>query len=330
MNASSYWLYALALGLLVPAPQPALAQQAGGDIPPLAERPIAPEPVRDGERMRKGSGNDIERAALANDLIERFRAGYERHGRPRLALYWNRQLGDAVDEWYGHERTVFSGGGNLDMKGDLNVGASAGGEWTIEHQKRVAAAAARGAPGGETWEWEFQNGFVGAMLKANAIVLDRTAINRFTAASDGQRGGARMVEARALQGMADLMVEVLVASSSKSTTGYELNARVLDTRTGQIVAMVNSRNMAGWGAPQDQYLADRHGFSRIYDDEDDDMVEPNDTRERYTADGQGFHRKRKPPKLHKIAERLAYNVMDGLASAWSAEPPGRSAGRTGR
>lgn len=326
----------LALGAAPFIVFPAEAQAPGGAVPPLAEDVVAPPPVRDGEVLvhRKKYGEKGEDGAKTSDNIARFRAAYEAHKRPRLALYWNRQLGDTLGEWYGTERVLMTGTGGTSGQGSpfgsatpspsTPGGSGAPGGWTatgnqqwsIEPQRRAAPGQGRLQPG-ETWEWEFQDGLLAPLLSANVIVLDRAAITRLTAAGQppGIGGGEQTLEAVALRGMADLLVEILVAPSGRSTTGYELHGRILDVQTGRIMANINSRHMSGWGQPYD-YLASEEGFEKL-EDEDDEVTGPRDENRNYKASEDGFTKKRKPPKLRKIAEQFSYNIMNGLLTAWN-------------
>lgn len=305
----------LALALALTA-TPTPAQQSGGDVPPPPESPtVFAPPVRDGEFLARKKKDNEARTAKEEETIAAFRAAYEAHGRPRMVLYWNRELGDTVSEWYTNDRVVVSGGSAFTTEGDTAWRTSGGGETVIERQQRAANPTQRRPHYNETWEWDFIQGFLAPMLDAKAVVLDRAAITRLTAANQPAGPLAsreQVVEATALQGMADLMIEVLLTGSDRSTTRYELHARVLDTRTGQILANVNSRSMSGWGRPAD-FLASEHGLERI--DDDDEMVGPIADK-KYEASSHGFAKKRRAPKPRTVARQLSYNVMNGLLTAW--------------
>ncbi|MEO5373317.1 MAG: hypothetical protein H7840_03440 [Alphaproteobacteria bacterium] len=294
------------------APAPAPAQQTGGEVPPPpATAPVFAPPSRDGEFMERRKREDDVTTPKEAEAIQSFRSAYEAHGRPRLVLYWNRQLSEAVSEWSAVDRIVVSGGGSAE--GDVNW--KGGGETVIESQHRVASPAQQRPRYKETWEWDFLQGFLAPMLEAKAVVIDRTAVTRLAGAGQppGALGGrSDVLEATALKDMADLMIEVLIAPSEKSTIGYEMHARVLDTHTGQIVASVNSRSMEGWGRPHD-YLVSEQGFDKL--DDDDDMSGPI-LRKRYEASAQGFTKRKRPPKPRTVARQLSMNVMEALKTAW--------------
>lgn len=297
----------LAASLLLPAM--ASAQTVGGKVPPYKAPEKAAPPNRDG----KDTGLSIDTSVRSDpfkqqdDLVRQFAASYDKGGRPRLAFYWNRQLTDTLAQWYSDSRTITTGKTANSTEGDLTLKQSGSTQNTVETQRRTGADYTRKQPA-ETWEWEFQDGFLSPFLQANAIMVDRTAIMRIMGAG-AEEIEPRTVEIMALQGMADLLVEVLVADSAKSNTGYELRARILDVKTGRILAMVNSRGLKEWQR-KDQAVATKNGFD--LPDEDDESFGPERADQRFKATSTGFERKRKPPKLNVIAQNLAYNVMTGM------------------
>ncbi len=302
----------LAAALLLPAA--AIGQTVGGTVPPYqAPAKVAP-PVRDGQIPESAPRPDPFKPR--DELVQNFAGAYDRGGRPRLAFYWNRQLTDTLAQWYSDSRVVTSGKTTNATEGDLTLKQSGSSQNTVETQRRTMTDSPR-RPLAETWEWEFQDGFLAPFLQANAVVVDRTAILRIMGAG-AEEIEPRTVEIMALQNMADLLVEVLVAASPQATTGYELRARILDVRTGRIVAMVNSRGLREWQR-QDRAVATSHGFD--LPDDDDEGFGPERADQRYKATSSGFERRRKPPKPNVIAQNLAYNVMTGMIPRLESGPP---------
>ena len=297
----------LAAALVLPAM--ASAQTVGGKVPPYKAPEKAAPPSRDGKDTGLGMDTTVRSDPFKqqDDLVRQFAASYDKGGRPRLAFYWNRQLTDTLAQWYSDSRTITTGKTANSTEGDLTLKQSGSTQNTVETQRRTSADYTRKQPA-ETWEWEFQDGFLSPFLQANAIMVDRTAIMRIMGAG-AEEIDPRTVEIMALQNMADLLVEVLVADSAKANTGYELRARILDVKTGRILAMVNSRGLKEWQR-KDQAVATKNGFD--LPDEDDESFGPERADQRYKATSTGFERKRKPPKLNVIAQNLAYNVMTGM------------------
>lgn len=294
-----------ALALLVPLA--AEAQTIGAKVPPYQSPAKVAPPVRDGGEALDAAAAKPNPFKPQDDVIARFRESYAQGGRPRLAFWWNRQLSDTLAQWYSESRTVTADRSRNSTEGDLTLKQSGGKQSVTETQRRAGDAAERRARE-ETWEWEFQDGFLAPFLQADAQVVDRTMITRIMGAG-AEEIDPKTVEIMAMQTMADLMVEVLVADSAQSTTGYELRARILDVKTGRVLAMVNSRALKEW-QKGDKVTATSKGFD--LPDEDDESFGPERADQRYKATPSGFERKRKPPKLSVIAHNLATNVMSAM------------------
>lgn len=292
-----------ALCLLVALP--AAAQTVGAKVPPYQAPPKA-APTRDGSEAEAAT-RPADPFRPREDVIARFRDAYAQGGRPRLAFWWNRQLSDTLAQWYSESRTVTADKSRNSTEGDLTIKQSGGRQSVTETQRRAGDAAER-APRGETWEWEFQDGFLAPFLQADASVVDRTMITRIMGAG-AEEIDPKTVEVMAMQTMADLLVEVLVADSAQSTTGYELRARILDVKSGRILAVVGSRSLKEW-QKNEKAVATSRGYE--LPDEDDESFGPERADKRYRATPSGFERSRKPPKLSAIAHNLATNVMGAM------------------
>jgi hypothetical protein len=298
---------AVAAGTLLPAA--VRAQSAGGGVPAYEPPPPVQAPARSGEVMQKAAKSGGAAFGERADVVSGFASAYAANGKPKLALYWNRQLSEALNEWYSDTRIVNRTDSSSTMSGELNLDKTGTTQNTTEIQRRVQDR--RRGTVSESFEWEFQDGFLAPFLEAGAVVLDRAAIMRFTGA-DMQNSAENLVEVRALQGKADYLLEILVSPNWQSTTGYELRTRILEVKTGRIVAMVNSRNLKEWN-PEKPVTATDRGF--VEADEDDETFGPQGE-DKFRATATGFERKRKPPKLAKISQNLAYNTMSGLMRQW--------------
>ncbi|EME71080.1 hypothetical protein H261_04942 [Paramagnetospirillum caucaseum] len=294
-----------ALALLVPLM--AEAQTVGAKVPPYQAPAKAAPPARDGGEALDAAAPRPNPFKPQDDVIDRFRDAYAQGGRPRLAIWWNRQLSDTLAQWYSETRTVTADKSSNSTEGDLSLKQSGAKQSVTETQRRAGDSAERPARD-ETWDWEFQDGFLSPFLQADANVVDRTMITRIMGAG-AEEIDPKTVEVMAMQGMADVMVEVLVADSARSTTGYELRARILDVKSGRVLAMVNSRALKEW-QKTDKAAATSSGFE--LPDEDDESFGPERADQRYKATSSGFERKRKPPKLAVIAHNLATNVMSAM------------------
>jgi hypothetical protein len=303
---------AIAAALLLPGA--ALAQSGGGAVPPYVPPERAAPPVRD----QPGDSDPYTRAARPERnheaQVAAFGPAYRAHGSPRLAVYWNRQLSEALTQWYSESRLVRTDSTEGGVSGDLNLQQQGGRQSVLEYQMRLPDAVGQRPQLNENWEWRFQDGFIEPFLAAGARLVDRETIIRLTAI--GQRGiDQPVIEAKALSGMADLLIEVLVAPQGQSSTGYELRARIIDVRDGRILGYVNSRRLKSWQRSP-QYYASEHGID--LPDEDDEGFGPERTDKRYRATEHGFVRQRKPPKVEEIGQSLAEAVMDSLLAHWGA------------
>lgn len=300
---------ALAAGTLFPSL--VLAQSVGGAVPAFEPPPPAAAPQRDGEVMERAKRSGDAAFGQKADMVANFASAYARNGKPKLALFWNRQLSDTLNEWYSDTRIVNRTDNNSAMSGELNLNQSGSTQNTTAIERRVTDP--RRVSTSESFEWEFQDGFLAPFLEAGVTVLDRAAIMRLTGV-DMAGSGERTVETRALQGKADYLMEVLVAPNQRSTVGYELRARILDVKTGAIVAMVNSKSLKEWN-PEKRVLATDRGFVDPNDYDEDEEFGPEGD-EKFRAGPTGFSARRKPPKLAKIATNLAHNTMTGLMRQW--------------
>lgn len=306
MSARRLALAAVAACALFPAA--AWAQGVPAYEPPA---PVAP-PVRDGQVMDKAKHANASTFGEQSATVAGFADSYRRNGKPRLALYWNRQLSEALSDWYSDVRVLNGSQSNSAMSGDFTLNQSGNSQNTMELQRRVQDP--RRGMLSESFEWEFQEAFLAPFLEAGATIVDRGAMMRFTAA-DTPAASDKTVEVRGLQGKADYLLEILVAPNWKSSTGYELRTRILDVKTGAIVAMVNSKSLKEWN-PEKRVVATDKGFVDPKDAEDEDETFGPQDGDKYRATGSGFERRRKPPKLSKIARNLADNTMTGLMRQW--------------
>lgn len=296
----------LALGLTLPLT--AGAQTIGSAVPPYQAPAKVAAPERSGEVMqREAKPNTM---ADQPDTLAAFRDAYAKKDKPRLALFWNREFSDRLDEWYSPIRVVE----NNEVSGSLGgtVAADLSGNLKRTTEVQVRNPAAGRLPTTEKAAWAFQDGFLAPFLEAGAQIIDRATVVRMTAADGGAGSEPATIEAKALQGKADYILEALVTPSTNSRTGYELRARVIDVKTGAIAAYVNARGTKEWNLEK-RFVATAHGFEDT--DPDDLMVGPEeDSKARATATG--ITVRRKPPKLDVVSRNLAHHVMSSLTKQW--------------
>jgi hypothetical protein len=286
---------AVGLGPLAAAAQGPGDPRGAVPPPPPAGAPPAPPALRGGEVLTPPPAPDHERAIAAT--VERFRPLYAAQKSPRIAVYWNRSLTDRLSQWVADRRIVATGqlalmGERQAPTGDTTARLAGSGERTLTEQ-RLERDPRRPAPS-ELWGLEFENGFLDPLLRARATVVDRATILRLTAAKTTGTGvgsvgmpDEQTIEVRALQGYADLLVEILVSPAPAAPGGYVINAQVKNIASGAILAHVNSTGLAG-AAPAREYV----------------------------ATSRGFEQRERPPEIRRIASDLSLAVMDALGSYW--------------
>jgi hypothetical protein len=143
-------------------------------------------------------------------------------------------------------------------------------------------------------EWEFEAGFLDPLLKAGVHVVDRATVLRITAAKvaietvDRDR---QTIEVEALQGLADLLIEVAMEPRAPAGGEFDAKAVVKDVNTGRILVYVSSPRMGSETQPHRQYIATPRGF------EPQDMAPP-------------------PPPIRDVGFQLATIMMIVLAEQW--------------
>lgn len=171
-------------------------------------------------------------ADALNSLSSEFEQAYSDRGRPRIAVFLNRELSDSVLEW------STAHGVSFDVEGVPRAYVT---------QTRNELGGSRPMP--ETaWLWDFEDGFCSPMRAAGLQFIDRAAIMRLATAADGGTGApdsplsVRQVEMDALKGHADLFIELLVEPAESE--GFRLRARAIEVQTGTVQAVAESSGMA--------------------------------------------------------------------------------------
>ena len=170
-------------------------------------------------------------------LRDDFAKSYQRESSPRIAVWFNRELSDRVEEWV---TPVRARGALINDKGEVrDIEASV--------QFRDGNDTSRDLPG-EDWAWAFEDGFDRPFLDQGVRLVDRNMIVRIVGASNGgdpdKTVALKKLEIDALRGHADLMVELLIKRAPGSKSGYNYRAKVVNVNTGRVLAMVNAPDLA--------------------------------------------------------------------------------------
>jgi len=222
-----------------------------------------------------------------------FRAAYARHKSPRMVIFWNRQLTDSLstsyEEWSrvslvdgrSAEKTVYYDGAEANSArvavAETRSGRTAS---TADGQRETGLA--------ERADWRAAQGFNRTMLAGGARLIDRNLIMRSTALRSADKNDAQSVEMSALEGKADLLVEVLQTPDSSAPSGYTFRVDVKDIRSGTLLANVVTQGVPAPSGPG-----------------------------RFVATGSGYQRERPlPPTVDQVGARVASEVMRAMVSTW--------------
>jgi hypothetical protein len=194
---------------------------------------------------------------LANDFhavvtatVARFQAVYVAQGSPRLAIFWNREVG---------ERPL-RGTSVTDRKtGDPREMA----EGTAVGQPSAFRGRGQRASPGEVWEWEFEGGFLNPLLRAGARIVDRIGPLVDVEGRSNDKSRSDGPRAERLRDVADVVIEVLFSPTPESVTGGEVRVVVIDVASRLVVAYVDSRSVASGVAVTRSYIANERGFEPL-------------------------------------------------------------------
>lgn len=183
------------------------------------------------------------------EIVKSFARAYQKQGRPRIALFWNRPYDDQASAWTEglrvteSERTRLNG--TLSREHGEGAGATApvAGSLSADLSRDRSVQAEWREPQRQRWNLdealtlELEAGFTAALNEATVMVVDRAAIMRLQdRAHPAADADARRLETDALLGRADLLIEVLMAPYRPAPLGASFRVSVQEVRTGQIVA----------------------------------------------------------------------------------------------
>lgn len=215
-------------------------------------------------------------------LREDFTRAYLKESSPRIAVWFNRELSDRVEEWV---TPVRAKGALINNKGEVQ-------QLEASVQFRDGNDTAREA-GNEDWAWAFEDGFDRPFLDQGVKLVDRAMILRIVAAADGsdpdKAKALKKIEVDALRGHADLMIELLIKRAPRSKSGYNYRAKVVNVNSGRVLALVNAPDL-----------------------------EANVSKTGFEATDKGYERKQPgtAPAVQDVAGQLADEVMRRLLGTW--------------
>lgn len=213
--------------------------------------------------------------ATTFDVPGAFRAAYSSTGRPRIAVYWNRQFADVLStryEDYDRRTTTVDGSASIETdEWSSEYGATTSADAKAKFRKEVETVrgargvAVNGARSGldESTAWQLESGFYQPWLGVGARLVDRALTMRTLTGGKpfGTVPDIQSVEVGALLGKADYLMEILVTHDAESPIRARFRVTVKDVRTGQIVALASTRAMPPL-ASEKRWVPTSSGFEK--------------------------------------------------------------------
>ena len=244
---------AIALGIAQSA-----AAQYRPDQPAVIE-PERPAPTEDTSPQTAGA----------------FRSAYAAAGRPRIALFWNVELTDQLaDDRVSSTRISGQSNRSTSSFEKTTTGPAGNARLTESDDKRTSEVAitndTRTGHGGkrttslaESDRWQLESAFAGAMREGGVQFIDRSFIMRALAAKSGGGGDRQTVEMQALQGKADMLLEVLMTRDARTPLGWAFKVALKDVESGANLGGLYSTAVPRKPPMPASYRATEKGFERV-------------------------------------------------------------------
>ena len=216
-------------------------------------------------------------ADRSKEIIDEFQAAYRAAGTPRIALFWNVVLTDQVAEGTTsssrmrgqttetvsrlEQETAGEAGNSRLVDGDSRRNV----DLTVNRTSRATDSAKRGTPFAERDAWLLEGAFTKALMEGGAELIDRNLMMRVTAGQleAGKDRDQRTVEAKALMGKADVLLEVLLTQDVDSPLGWGFRCTLRDISTGRLKGSFYTKAIPELPKPAAQYQATSKGFERV-------------------------------------------------------------------
>lgn len=205
------------------------------------------------------------------DFVGEFRQRYGAAGSPRIMLFWNVELSDrGRAEIVLRDNESKTGVKTGSVQGQPSVGWD--GSTTTNSTTRVQSNRQREIGIGERQDAKranlpqrdaiiFERAFESEMRNTGARLVDRTMAVRSTA-TEKSADGQQQLEAEAVRGKADLLLQVLFIADSQAPLGYGFDVTMRDVNSG--IVLTSFYTVAAPPSPHlpQSYLATGKGFER--------------------------------------------------------------------
>ena len=172
-----------------------------------------------------------------------FMAAYVRAGRPAIAVLWNREFTDMLQQdaaWQLNATNVRAGAASRESVavGGLRASEAAGAavSSTTVTTRQVKTEQGRRAGPVERTDLELRAAFVQAITSTGVRLVDRNVVMRTTAAGSKGALDAQQVETQALARHARLLMEVLNTPDPASPTGWSTFVSIKRLADGVVLA----------------------------------------------------------------------------------------------
>ncbi|MBX9746746.1 MAG: hypothetical protein K2X34_07580 [Hyphomonadaceae bacterium] len=196
----------------------------------------------------------------SNETVQAFQSWNVARKKPRILVYWNRQLTDdilsksrlrEIDETTTEDgrttldKTTASGPESVRHVDDQGMSRKRTERWSEETQSTGGEYATMAT----LPSWRLESAFTNVFLSAGARLVDRNSALRTLSASTavGPEQDLQRIEAKALSGRADYLVEVLPMEEKGSPTGMIFRVKVTRTADTQVIAQFLSAGEADTG-----------------------------------------------------------------------------------
>jgi hypothetical protein len=209
---------------------PLLAAAAAAQVPQIPE-----------SAYRRGQADVLtpapapaSQAAASPFNAAAFSGSYARAGRPTIAVLWNREFSDMLEQSTRNVLRVDTRG-SVDQVGNPVVGAR-GHISTVESQGEERSRQRLRAGPVENQDFQMRSAFISTMTARGVQLVDRNVVMRKTA--QGKQGAdVQQIEADAVGKHAKLLMEVLNTPDPASPTGWATQVSIKRFSDGVILAM---------------------------------------------------------------------------------------------
>src|SRR5882672_7092002 len=189
---------------------------------------------------------------------QRFRDTYVLAGRPRVVLYWNRELDDELADRKNQRVDIRATG--------IETGPVSAGVVRIDSTESISNPVSAG--GVPRHLAAVETSFVQQLARDGVRLVDRAAILRLEHARTRKSQGVaheptdtRANEMDALSGHADLLLEIVFVEAGRSADNVEFKLLAKDTRTGAMPFSLTTRARSSAVTDSD-FVANNTGFVR--------------------------------------------------------------------